>query len=116
MKKYTKLYIKEFNCEDFFTDELLGIEAVDIHHICARGMGGTKIKDDIDFIMALSRECHVAFGDKKKYTQFLFDAHQHYLKFRSPYILDYPNLEAWDELKTYPKLYNLVLTIRRSYV
>jgi hypothetical protein len=34
---------------------------VDLHHIQARGMGGSKHRDGIENIMALCRPCHMNF-------------------------------------------------------
>jgi 5-methylcytosine-specific restriction endonuclease McrA len=36
-------------------------------------MGGTKKVDTIDNLIALCRECHIKFGDKKEYKEFLQD-------------------------------------------
>jgi hypothetical protein len=53
-----------------------GKTAVDIHHIEARGMGGTTTKDVIENLMCLCRECHLKYGDKKQYKEWLKDIHQ----------------------------------------
>ena len=43
-----------------------GTEAVDIHHIQARGMGGSKFMDYIENLIALCRDCHnMAETDKQ---------------------------------------------------
>lgn len=80
MKKYTKLYYKAFGfgLMDFVACEICGAKAVDIHHIDARGMGGTD-KDDIKNLMALCRGCHIEYGDKKHYKEFLKDRHLKYM-------------------------------------
>lgn len=44
--------------EDFVC-EITGGQAVDVHHIVPRGMGGSKNKDVIENMMALTREEHV---------------------------------------------------------
>jgi hypothetical protein len=77
MQKHTKIYMKYFNygIEDYIACEVCDNRAVDIHHIFARGMGGTKLKDSIDNLMALCRQCHIFFGDKEQYLQFLQDKH-----------------------------------------
>jgi len=62
MKAYTKNYLKFFGytTADFIACELCGAKAVDIHHIRARGMGGTKERfiNQVENLMALCRECH----------------------------------------------------------
>ena len=78
MKKHTKVYLDYFGygIEDFIPCELCGNRAVDIHHIYARGMGGTKAQERIENLMALCRSCHMEFGDKKDYIDYLNDVHQ----------------------------------------
>ena len=73
MKKHTKLYMSFFGyCQDdFIPCEICGARAVDIHHIDARGMGGSKSKDTIDNLMAVCREHHLEFGDKKQHIEYL---------------------------------------------
>lgn len=77
MKSHTKIYLKHFGYggEDFIPCEVCGSRAVDIHHIECRGMGGTRIKDEIQNIMALCREHHLQYGDKKQYIDFLKERH-----------------------------------------
>lgn len=77
MKLHTKIYFKHFGYDvtDFISCEVCGNRAVDIHHIHARGMGGTKDADNIKNLMALCRECHIEKGDKKQYLEFLKEAH-----------------------------------------
>ena len=43
MQKHTKVYLKHFGFDssDFIPCETCGSKAVDIHHIDARGMGGS---------------------------------------------------------------------------
>jgi hypothetical protein len=60
---------------DFIPCEVCGLKAVDINHIDARGMGGSKIKDTIDNLQALCRECHMDFGDKKQHKEYLKNIH-----------------------------------------
>ena len=88
MKKHTKLYMSHFKYDksDFIPCEVCGCKAVDIHHIEARGMGGTNTEETIENIMAICREGHLRFGDKKQYLQFLKDAHKYFLDFRMPFI------------------------------
>jgi len=49
---------------------------VDIHHIDCKGMGGSKQKDYIENLQALCRECHLKYGDKKQYKEFLLTKHK----------------------------------------
>ena len=78
MKNHTKVYLNHFGYtgEDFIPCETCGARTVDIHHIEARGMGGTKKVDLIDNLMALCREHHLQYGDKKQYIEFLKDIHK----------------------------------------
>lgn len=81
MRKHTKIYLKEmgFDMSDFIPCEICGKRAVDIHHIDARGMGGSKNKDVIENLMALCRRHHDMYGDKRKYKQYLKDIHNELL-------------------------------------
>lgn len=78
MKKHTKVYLDYFGygAEDFVGCEVCGSKAVDIHHIEARGMGGSKKSDTIENLMALCRPCHVEYGDKKQHMESLKAVHQ----------------------------------------
>jgi hypothetical protein len=82
MKKHVKIYMDFFGYgeQDFIPDELEGTRASEIHHIDARGMGGSKGKDHIDNLMALSRKNHDKYGDKKQYKQWLYQKHQDFIK------------------------------------
>lgn len=73
MKKHTKIYHDYFDLDpgDWIGCEVCNTTAVDIHHIDARGMGGSKEKDTIENLMALCRDCHVLFGDKTKFKDML---------------------------------------------
>ena len=84
MKGYTKLYMDllDYGTEDFIGSELSGLRAVDIHHLFARKAGGTKRKESICNLMALTREEHEKYGDKKKYIEFLIDRHFEFLRMR----------------------------------
>lgn len=78
MKNHTKIYLNHFGYtgEDFIPCEVCGARAVDLHHIEARGMGGTKNGDTIENIMALCREHHLQYGDKKQHMDFLKTKHK----------------------------------------
>jgi len=78
MKKHTKNYLNHFGytTADFIPCEVCKSQAIDIHHIEARGMGGSKSKDTIENLMALCRNCHEKFGDKKQYKDYLKSIHK----------------------------------------
>ena len=71
MKPYVKLYMDAFRYDigDFIPCEVegpnCGNRAVDVNHIDARGMGGSKTKDYIENLMGTCRECHNDYGDIK---------------------------------------------------
>jgi ribosome-binding protein aMBF1 (putative translation factor) len=78
MKKHTKIYLNYFGYsgEDFMPCEICGSRAVDIHHIHRRGMGGSTDADKIKNLMAVCRTCHIEYGDKKHYIDFLIKEHK----------------------------------------
>jgi 5-methylcytosine-specific restriction endonuclease McrA len=78
MKPWTKIYLDYFGYDttDFIPCEVCGSQAIDIHHIHPRGMGGTKTKDTIENLMALCRNHHIEMGDKKQHMDFLIITHQ----------------------------------------
>jgi predicted restriction endonuclease len=69
-----------YDISDFIPCEVCGKTAIDIHHIEARGIGGSKEADNIENLMALCREDHLKYGDKKQYKEFLKEKHQEKLK------------------------------------
>ena len=77
MKKHTKTYMDYFGYDlsSWIPCEMCGQKAVDIHHIEARAMGGSKTKDNIENLMALCRKCHIDLGDKKQYKDLLKTVH-----------------------------------------
>jgi 5-methylcytosine-specific restriction endonuclease McrA len=78
MKQHTKIYLEHFgyDVEDPFVPcEICEQRAVDIHHISARGMGGSHKKDEIENLMALCRECHIQYGDIKELIPTLQEIH-----------------------------------------
>jgi 5-methylcytosine-specific restriction endonuclease McrA len=81
MRKHTKIYFDYFGYtgHEFIACEVCGQRAVDIHHIHARGMGGSKTKDTIENLMAVCRKCHEFYGDKKQYINFLEKRHQEFI-------------------------------------
>ena len=60
MKKHTKIYLKYFNyaLDDIIQCTVCNRQAVDIHHIERRGIGGSKNRDYIENLAALCRDCH----------------------------------------------------------
>jgi hypothetical protein len=85
MQRHTKIYFDYFNygIDDVIPCEVCGCKAVDIHHILRRGMGGSKEKDHIDNLMAVCRECHIQYGDKKQYIDFLKEKHNVKLHYKN---------------------------------
>lgn len=85
MKNHTKVYLNHFGYigEEFIPCEVCGQRAVDIHHIEARGIGGTKIGDTIENLMALCRYCHTVMGDTKTHMEFLKKKHKQKLDGKS---------------------------------
>lgn len=79
MKKYTKIYMQHFGygTDDFIPCEICGARAVDIHHIEAKGMGGTSEEEanKIENLMALCRADHIKYGDKKQHMDMLYEVH-----------------------------------------
>ena len=69
----------KFTTSDFIACEMCNSRAVDIHHIDARGMGGSNDKDHIDNLMAVCRECHIEYGDKKEHKDWLKQIHSVYI-------------------------------------
>jgi 5-methylcytosine-specific restriction endonuclease McrA len=78
MKNHTKVYMQHFNYagDEFIPCECCTAKAVDIHHIHARGMGGSKSKDDIENLMAVCRTCHTKYGDAPQHLDYLVKRHK----------------------------------------
>ena len=78
MVKYKEIYLKSlgYTPSDFIACELSGQKAVDIHHIISRGKKG---EDRIENLMALTRENHLKYGDKKHYMHQLLRTHRLFL-------------------------------------
>ena len=84
MKKHTKIYLDAFGLStgDSIPSEISGQPANDIHHIIARGMGGRNGLDRIENLMAVTRDEHLQYGDKKKFMKSLFQCHKFYLELK----------------------------------
>lgn len=80
MKKHIKIYLDYFNHEVWMPCEVCGKTGVDFHNIECRGMGGTTKADTIENIMLLCRECHLEYGDKKQYMDYLKEIHNGKIK------------------------------------
>ena len=83
MRNYTKIYMDYFGYDlsDFICCEICGKVANDIHHIENKKSGGSKLKDNIENLMAICREEHVKFGDKKQYKDMLKEVHLNFMKY-----------------------------------
>lgn len=68
------------DCQNERLSELGGGLGVDIHHIERKGAGGSKTLDRIENLMALTREQHKKYGDKKQYKSFLYIQHEKFLQ------------------------------------
>ena len=90
---HTRIYFDYFDLASdqttFVVCELCGKKANDIHHIDARGMGGTKHKYTIQELMALCSDHHLEYGDIKKHKSFLKLMHLNFLKIFNSKIQDY---------------------------
>ena len=68
MRKHTKVYMTFFYLDesDFIGCEMCGSPGQDIHHIQARGLGGSKCMDFVENLICLCRDCHnLAETDKE---------------------------------------------------
>ena len=68
------------NYYDYVIDDVIPCEvcskvAVDIHHINARGMGGSKTKDYIENLAALCRTCHNKAESSKEFNEIVKQKH-----------------------------------------
>ncbi|HRH57830.1 MAG TPA: HNH endonuclease [Chitinophagales bacterium] len=81
MQKYTKIYLSYFGyCEtDFINCECCNNKAVDIHHIETRKRR-KDLENDINNLMALCRDCHIKYGDKKQFKEYLNEVHKNKLE------------------------------------
>lgn len=81
MTKHLEIYLQETGLDPHeILCEVCKQMAVDIHHIKARGMGGSNSKDHIENLMAVCRDCHIRYGDYVKYMDFLKDIHKKFLE------------------------------------
>ena len=77
MSPHKKIYCKAFGFDssDYIGCSICANTAVDVHAIIADGMGGRPNKEThrIENLIALCRDCHVKYGDKKQYKPMLFE-------------------------------------------
>jgi hypothetical protein len=78
MIKHKKIYLEAFGYDindhsQFVPSEISEQKSVDIHHIIGRGKGG---EDRVENLMALTRQEHHDYGDKKEYIVYLFKIHK----------------------------------------
>jgi len=80
MIKYKKIYLDAYgyNEGDFIRSELSDLPAVEFNHILCIGMGGSKNRelDRIENLIAVTRNEHIDYGDKKQYYSYLFRIHK----------------------------------------
>ena len=61
----------DYGEQDFVMCEMCQQDrAVDIHHLDARGMGGSKNKDYIENLMGLCRDCHNSAENDSSFNMF----------------------------------------------
>jgi 5-methylcytosine-specific restriction endonuclease McrA len=83
LKKHVKLYLDAFGFDGLSPLECEACNkyrGTDVHHIRARGMGGSKHRDTIDNLMLLCRDCHVQYGDKKQFREWLELVHKGFME------------------------------------
>jgi len=78
MADYKKIYLDYFG---FSEGDYIPCEcgckrnAVEIHHLDNKGMGGSKTKDYIENLCAVSRDCHTEAHDSPKFNEMLKEKH-----------------------------------------
>lgn len=83
MTEHTKEYMRGmgFDTTLAFDDQFIPCEicdqkCVDVHHIDARGMGGTTEEPHVRDLMGLCRSHHEMYGDKKQFKELLRTVHR----------------------------------------
>lgn len=85
MVKHKALYLSSFGYTegDSVPCEIQGPnckgQATDIHHITARGRGGSNDKDYIENLQAVCRLCHDDYGDITMFKAMLYKIHKKWL-------------------------------------
>ena len=81
MKKYIKIYMDYYDyvIDDVILCEHCSKQAVDIHHIDARGLGGDPRghKNQIENLIALCRACHIKAETDKQFNNQLRELNKH---------------------------------------
>ena len=81
MKKvdYKQIYLDAFKLDetDFIPSEISKQKANDFHHIISRGRGG---ENRIENLIAVTRQEHIDYGDKKDYMVLLLKIHRKWLE------------------------------------
>jgi hypothetical protein len=69
-----------YTLADFIPCEICGGQAVDIHHIEPKGMGGSKTKDYIENLIAVCRKHHEDCHNSKDFNETAKNIHLKALK------------------------------------
>jgi hypothetical protein len=69
-----------YTLADFIPCEICGGQAVDIHHIEPKGMGGSKTKDYIENLIAVCRKHHEDCHNSKDFNETAKNIHLKVLK------------------------------------
>ncbi len=82
MKKHIKVYFDFFDYgeQDFVACEVCDKRAVDVHHIDIKGMGGSKLKDNIENLIGLCRDCHNKAHRHQITTEALTMRHKYWME------------------------------------
>lgn len=77
MKIHTKIYLKYFGytIADFIPCEICGAKSVDIHHLIFKKMGGSKLLDYIDNLIAVCRNCHDKCHNHPEFNELAKEIH-----------------------------------------
>lgn len=93
MQPHTKLYIKFYGYgqeQEYVPCEICGRPCVDIHHIDARGMGGSGERDFIENLFGLCREHHDRCEDGTITLQRQYELHFAFIASEKPlYVINY---------------------------
>ena len=84
---YKKVYLDYFDYgeQDYIPSEISGSPANDIHHICYRSQLG---KDNIENLIALTREEHNLVHAKKLSEEYLIKVHKQFINERKKHTND----------------------------
>lgn len=80
MQLHTKIYLLAFShpIDDptlFVPCEICQNKMIDVHHITAKRMGGSKLQDFIENLMGLCTFHHKEYGDKSIFMNILYKYH-----------------------------------------